>query len=384
MADENKLLSTAKTQLLLSSPFFGVLLCKHPPKLSIRVPTAGVDARGNIYVNPDFLSELNVDKAIFMLAHEVMHMVWRHALREGNRDHVVWNIACDAVVNNLLKKQHIGKFIDGCVDMPKYADWGVEDVYEDLIKESKNEGKGSSDGTGTYDPSKDVLRDDVDGSSASEMTESEKRAEEAKVKAEIAAAATTAKMRGTLSNSMARAIGMAMETPVPWYELLEKFMVSKGGVEQSWRRPNKRFSHVAYLPSYSPLATMGEIVIGIDTSGSIEEDTLAEFTYHVNRILELVRPARVHVVFCDSCACRADTYEPDDFPLQFEDVPGGGGTDMREIFRWIDDEEISPEAVVILTDGWTPYPDEEEYPTLWAITPGDCPMPETGEVVRIR
>ena len=144
----------------------------------------------------------------------------------------------------------------------------------------------------------------------------------------------------------------------------------KDGV--SWKRPNRRFmARGMYLPGYDYLPKMGEIVIGVDTSGSIGQRELNEFNAHINRILETCGPEKVHVVYCDARVNHVDEYEPDDFPVTLS-PHGGGGTSFEPVFNWIDEHGLEPECVVYLTDGWG---DQDRFEsvidTVWLTTDRD-------------
>ena len=383
----------AKVKLLMRSPFFGSILCKRPPILSDKVPTAGVDARGNLFVNPQFVDTLSVRQVMFLLAHETMHIVWQHPAREGRRDHMVWNIACDAIINHMLRVEGIGEPIEGTVDIRFNTDYTAEQLYDELVKEAKSQPAGGGDGQGDdgdedsegngggsgdgdsedvsvrgYSSKDDKLSNDVDSKSASEMSDGERRQVEAENRATVAAAAMAAKMQGKGNGALQRMIDEILEVKTPWYQYLEKFMTAKAYQIESWSRPNKRYARFAYLPSTSPFPSMGPIVIGIDTSGSISQRELNEFIGHVNRIMHDVHPEKVYVVYCDSSVAHVDEFTEDDLPIKPTQAYGGGGTDMREIFRWVEKQDLEPDAVIVLTDGWTPYPDTVDFPAFWALT----------------
>lgn len=391
-----EIIQAAKFKLLLASPFFGSILCKRPPVLSDRVPTAGVDARGNLFVNPEFVESLSIRQVMFLLAHETMHIVWQHPAREGSRDHMIWNIACDAIINKMLRDEGIGEFIDGCVNISFNSAYTAEQLYDELVKEAKPDNNGGNSGDGPEDPngnssggsgdgdessgkkpsvsvrgyesSKDNMSDDIDAKSVNSMSESEKRQAEAENRTMVASAAMAAKMQGKGNGGLQRIIDEILEVKTPWQQYLEKFMNGKAHQLESWSRPNKRYARFAYLPSNSPFPSMGPIVIGIDTSGSIGQKELSEFIGHVNRIMNDVHPEKVYVVYCDSEVAHVDEFTEDDLPIKPTKAYGGGGTDMRAIFNWVEERDIEPDAIVVLTDGWTPYPDEVSYPTFWAVT----------------
>lgn len=375
MATTEKKISVAKAQLILMHPFFGSIVCKHPPVLTDKVPTAGVDARGNLFVNPKFVDTLSVQQVVFLLAHETMHVVYQHALRENSRNHEVWNIACDAVINPMLKQLGIGTFIEGGVLIPEYADKSAEAVYTDLMRKSEMVVQALAAG--------DRLSGDVDSSSAAGMTEAEKAETSAKIKAMAAEAMTGAKMRGSLPGTLEEALHEVLAKKVPWYELLERFMTSKASQEESWKRPNRRYMSVGYLPSLDSIPQMGTVVVGVDTSGSISNKELPNFFGHLNDIVEQCHPEKVVVVYCDYKVNKVDEFTPDDFPLESAGVTGGGGTDMTKIFDWVDESGEEPDAVIVFTDGFTPYPKDPTYSTMWAVTTDTEVPDEAGEVIRV-
>jgi len=92
------------------------------------------------------------------------------------------------------------------------------------------------------------------------------------------------------------------------------------------------------------------------------------FGGHINRILETCTPERVVVVFCHTQVCRVDDYTPEDFPISLATTKTGG-TAFEPVFDYIDDNDIDPEVVVYLTDG---YGDQSEFTstheTIWLTT----------------
>ena len=143
----------------------------------------------------------------------------------------------------------------------------------------------------------------------------------------------------------------------------------------SWSRGNRRFiSQGLYLPSRLSDNMMGEVVVVIDTSGSISAKELNEFGSEVKGIVDEVRPSKVRVIYCDSRIAHIDEFGPND-DLQFA-AHGGGGTDFRPPFDWLEKNNISPRALVYLTDGYGPFPEQEpDFPTLWCTNNHDVTPP---------
>jgi predicted metal-dependent peptidase len=135
----------------------------------------------------------------------------------------------------------------------------------------------------------------------------------------------------------------------------------------TWNRPNRRFIHQGlYLPSRDIKLT-GTFVCVIDTSGSIGEKELNEFGSEIKGIVDQMQPEKVYVMYCDAAVAHVDEFGKYD-ELTFA-AHGGGGTDFRPPFKWLEEHDITPDALVYLTDGYGSFPEEEDvhFPCLWAI-----------------
>ncbi|MBF6056694.1 hypothetical protein GO002_33330, partial [Streptomyces eurocidicus] len=147
--------------------------------------------------------------------------------------------------------------------------------------------------------------------------------------------------------------------PQAWRELLGSAIRSAvagsgAGEDYTYGRPSRRSAGVpgAVLPSLRRRPPRVSVVI--DTSGSVSDAELGSALLEVTAISRAVGGRRdlVTVVPCDAAAgiahllCRAEG-----IPLT-----GGGGTDLREGFARA--LKGRPDVVVVLTDGWTPWPAE--------------------------
>ena len=124
-----------------------------------------------------------------------------------------------------------------------------------------------------------------------------------------------------------------------------------------------------YMPS--PVGReMGSLVVGIDTSGSIDDKVLTRFISEIVGICEAVHPETLHLIECDDTIQNHEVYTQDDLHrvAAKQDVKGYGGTDMPLIIKYVQKNNIKPEAIIILTDGLTPWPTSIPCPVLWAIT----------------
>lgn len=357
-------LDKAKAQIVLDHPFFASILLRRPLIKDDSIPTLAVDARGRIYYNEQFVESLTVPQVVWGLCHEVGHVIGQHALRCGTRNHRGWNYAGDAWINDTLTDARVGDPIPNTVDMPGSKDDTVENIYDRLPKH----GGGGGQGEGEYDlpggTGEDIIYGDGQNN-GKPLSPDEAREIGGQIKIEIAQAAQAAKMRGKLPAKLAEIVADILEVTTPWYEILEKHCVARVNQGISWRRPNKRFADV-YLPSTDKLPQMGELVTQVDVSGSINKTELAYYNGHLSRIIEQCRPSAVHVLYVNAKVHRHDTFGAgEDVKLEFF---SGGGTDMPVGFDYLAEQGISPDVMVILTDGYTPFGDDPGYPVVWCIS----------------
>ena len=127
------LMSKARAQMLLKHAFFGALILSTKMVKDERVPTAYTDMV-KIGYNPKFIESLATpDLVLFVLAHEVMHIVLKHGLRRGSRNPQRWNIAADFAINLMLKKSGFTIWEHALCD-DKYDGMSAEQIYDEREK----------------------------------------------------------------------------------------------------------------------------------------------------------------------------------------------------------------------------------------------------------
>ena len=377
--------------------FYSALLMQTPVYWTRDISTAGVDIRGRLFINPDFIMRLErQSEVVFALAHELEHLLRLHPTRLNNRDPMRWNIACDAPMNADLVADGIGSFIQGCVDMPETKGMTPDAVYNTLPVEPppphphpggsggacENEGENEGEGDGPGGLGHDIMSQDaLDGG---QMTESQMRAAEGEIKSKIAAAAQAARVAGTMSADMQRRVDDILDVKTPWYEVLERFMTERAQTDYSWSRPNRRFAASGLiLPSLASTGALGKTVLIRDVSGSIDEDTEHKpFIGHINNIGTRCSPSELHVLDVSTRVHHCHDFEPHDFPVNPE-IMGGGGTDLTAGFDYVNEMFDGDIAVcIVLTDGYTPWPDApQDYPVIIVCTT-DTHVDYGDEVIR--
>jgi predicted metal-dependent peptidase len=125
---------------------------------------------------------------------------------------------------------------------------------------------------------------------------------------------------------------------------------------------------------------LGEIVIAVDTSGSIGKRELEQFAGEISAISEETQPEAVHVVYCDAAVQSSQEFAASE-PVRLE-PRGGGGTDFRPVFEWVARTDIAPVCLIYLTDLCChSFPEAADYPVLWVTD--SRRMAPFGETVRI-
>lgn len=357
----------AKAQIVLDHPFFASLLLRKPLIETDRVPTAAVDARGQVYYNPKFTDKLSVSQLVFLFCHEIGHVIAQHALRRGERDPKKWNKAGDAWINDMLNDAGVGEFIEGGVNMPGSKDKTTDQIYNEMPDDDGGGGGGQGPGG--------IGEDLLEGEGG--MSEEERQQIEAETKIAIAQAAQAAKVIGKMPGSLAKIVADILHVPTPWYDILERYMVALTSGEYTWKRPNRRFSD-HYLPSTGSVATMGDVALIIDISGSISKQELNYYNGHMQRIVEQCNPERVHVMYVDTDVHKYEVFERGtEFALNFY---SGGGTDMEAGFDFMAKQGINADVCVVLTDGYTSFDDNRkpDCPVVWCISSSvEAPYGET-------
>lgn len=207
------------------------------------------------------------------------------------------------------------------------------------------------------------------GESFGEVDESPKPTDQAEAEADIMVkqAINQARSRGQLPGFIERMVQEVLPR-VDWREALAQFVSDTVHNDQSWNRPNRRYiSRGMVMPSMHN-QTIGNVVFACDTSGSISDEEVTKFSSELLSAMQAFedvgKVAEVTAIYCDAEVQHVEVLTPFDKPAP----KGGGGTDFKPPFVYIEQEQLSPVAVVYMTDGYCDsFPDEPAYPVLWAV-----------------
>jgi len=354
-----------------------------------KVPTACTNGRDEMY-GAEFVEGLNDPELRFLVLHEVYHKLyrhlttWRHLYKENAR---LANMSCDYVINDKIMSEY-GK--DGWVTMPKggcynakYSGWDTAQVYNDLKKDQDDQGQGQGQGQGAGQPQG---FDEHDWDGAQEMTAEEQRELARDIDEAVRQGALIA---GKMGSGGDRNLDELMQPQVDWREVLREFVQTTcaGNDYSTWRRPSRRYIGAGvYLPS-GISEQVGELVVAIDTSGSIGGRELSAFLSEVKSVCDTVHPDKLRLLYWDTKVCRDEVYEVNeqDDLVNSTKPAGGGGTDVRCVPEYLREHNINPQAVIVLTDGYL-YGGWGQWanPVLWCVLDNERAKPDVGVTVNIR
>ncbi|TSA21630.1 MAG: hypothetical protein D4R70_03305 [Betaproteobacteria bacterium] len=396
-------LAAARTRLILDQPFLGSLVMHLPLTVADKAwcKTTATDARA-LYYNADYIAALTLEQTQFVLAHEAMHCAMSHFARREHREKHRWDVACDYAVNMILDDENLRGPPNALTDA-KYRGLTAEEIYPILHQDtdeqpmdqhlfdqdsqgqggqgqsepgegSENNEGGEGEATGHEQPrpaGQQQKSSEALAAPPSHLADDGKLDEQ--WRGRLAAAAQSARQAGKLSASLQRFVDELIAPQVSWRALLADYLVRTARDDYSFQRPSRRES-AAMLPRLSSLGI--RLVVAVDTSGSIQAEELTEFLSEVDAIKAQVR-ADVALLACDERLAEGapwlfSVWEAMALPIE---MTGGGGTDFRPVFAWVERENANPDALLYFTDAEGVFPSvPPPYPVLWLVK-GRAPVP---------
>jgi len=404
-------LAAARTRLILDKPFLGALVLRLPMMQAAAswCKTTATDAK-TFYYNHDYIDALSLEQTQFILAHEALHCALSHFARRQHRIKHRWDLACDLAINPILVTEGMKPTPDTLYD-PQYDGMTAEEIYptiddlddretedqhvyeEDDQESQENNEPSNGSGDQGNEPDDEQRQDekgeggdqggtDPDNSSegneaefdenhggASQpppLSDGEKESLSVQWQQRLAGAAQTAMQSGKMGDALARLVDHLLQPQLPWRMLLARYMTAVARDDYSFQRPSRREGS-AILPSLR--SSQVDVTIVLDTSGSISDDEVNEFISEVDAIKGQMR-ARISLLACDDhvSANAPWTFEPwDTFDVP-DDMMGGGGTDFRPAFEYVQHQGKQPDLLIYFTDAEGEFPGHEPaYPVIWLV-----------------
>ncbi|MGW8311232.1 MAG: vWA domain-containing protein [Thiogranum sp.] len=381
-------LSAARTRLILDRPFLGALVLRLPMTATKpeRCKTIGTDVRA-LYYNPEYIANLSLEQTQFVLAHEALHCALSHFARRQHRVKHRWDIACDLAINPLLIKDGLkpppGVLLKSGFEgmmaeeiYPYIEDDMQDETHDEHFYDQENRSSGSSSGSQPLDQDQEqgggagAAGSDGDSQSSGEgprpLSETEQEQLAVQWRQRLAGVAQQAMQAGKLGAAMARLVEHLLQPQLPWRMLLARYMTAVARDDYSYQRPSRREGD-AILPTLK--SNQVDVVVVLDTSGSINDTEMREFVSEIDAIKGQMR-ARLTLHACDAKLCEHGpwVFEPwEEFSMP-GNVYGRGGTRFTPPFEWLQREGRQPDLLVYFTDAEGEFPRAEpDYPVLWLV-----------------
>jgi len=414
-------LMLSRMRLLSSSGFFGLLLMHM--KFSIDEAAETLSTDGSMIIFPlDFLVRLSDEELDFVMLHEVMHIALDHISRRPREEAERFDLACDIVVNSTLLKE---RYPSGLPHLPTLGEiphiapngqpgsgYSAEEVFYMLPKATRGkQGKGDSGKCGDGNGGDESAGDGEDkrggdtgskprnaGASFDDHSEwntasgSEQRdiwRSRMLNAAKSVSVRDPGNKRGLVPAFMKRMLEELKNPQIDWRTLLNNF-IQEEVCDYSFSPPDRRFDDSPFLlPDFSEKDdTVKNILFMIDTSGSMSDEMITEAYSQVKGAVDQFG-GRLSgwLGFFDAVVVEPVPFVDEDEFSAIRPV-GGGGTSFDIIFQYVHEkmQRNPPESIIILTDGYAPFPDREaatDIPVLWIIN-NEYINPPWGITARIK
>ena len=368
-------LSKIAKKLMLDEPFYGLFLLTLNKRENTNIPTACVSLQGinqSLEINPEYWNSLPELQRIGLLKHELLHIMFHHFLLDTTMypDAKLRNIAADIEINQFIDEQNKSKEWLSLTSVPNLVlpEKAGTRVYYDMIKDKAStcpqvqnwlDGLGDdsdefADGHGMWgDPNMDEATKKLIGKQLEHQVK--EIAEHLDKKG--------SNFRGTLPGSLVEWIDSLFELPVPvtdWKSYFKRFISSSDKVvtKKSRNKYNKRFPGNPALK----IKHKKNILVAIDTSGSVSSDNLVEF---LGQLLHIHKTGHeVTVMECDAKITNIFKYKGDKEIA----ITGRGGTDFQPAIDYFNQHIQTYNTLVFFTDGYAPAPTPPKRPMLWVMT----------------
>ncbi len=338
-------ISQAKARLLLEYPLFGSIATKIELLQNDNLQnfkTNGI----KLEYNSDFLANLEPKQLMSVLANSAMHISLKYELRGQNRSNWLWQLAFDYAINDMLLSSNFEPF-EGINYQKRFDGMYAEQIYAILADEILRDDLEPNEGEDRQDSStqNDSLQDEqLFGEMAKSILDDELK-------------------KGEKLEFLSRFFSLKSHSNINWRDELKAALTKDSKDNYTLLPPNKKLLYSdIYLPSC--ISQKFYFTIAIDSSGSIDEVLLGEFVSEINYILSHLTNYEMDLLVCDSKVhLHQKYYSGDNFEVA---VVGGGATDFRAVFEFIEKEIFNTSLLIYFSDLDGIFPkNAPNYEVLW-------------------
>jgi predicted metal-dependent peptidase len=372
-------LTAAEFQPYLASAIFAMI-----PVPSPGLGTFSVDRHWRLYLDMNTARSWGLERAAGVLLHETHHLVRNHHER-GARHPVarakalVWNVACDAAINDDLEATGImlpDPILPSTFGLPM---GGIEEGYYDRLCRDDHASETLTCGSGAGGP---AVPDEIDDQTAPIVDDIDGFT----IREAVRTAITTRPQSATVPSGLLKWAKGEAEPQVSWRTLLRRSIARErtalGSIRTTWSRPHRRsdLRDEVLRPGHHRVGT--RIAVVFDTSSSMNPTLLDAAASEIRGILTTTPGRSVTLISCDDRA---------HLPRQLHSATmvhlrGGGGTDLRAGITAASELIPSPHVIIVLTDGETPWPTSAPDGTelIAVVIGGTHPLPAGRGVTAVR
>lgn len=378
MTDANRLLTKAKSQLTSKHPYFGMLASRLKHEEDEEIKYYASNGKRFKY-NPLFINNCSIEELMFILTNCVMHHILSHQQRKLNRKGNLWQLATDFAINSMLKKNGM-KIPKGANFNNEFKNMYAEEIYKVLLELNEFEG------TNAFDE-----RVDKTDKKSNSLVESQEQSKESifanidhveenldeKDEEQWEYAATLAKevaqKKSLMPLGFERFAKKMKAKNIDWrfelYNAINRHMRNN----YAFMPPNKKHIYRGIaLPSLS--SDTLSLVVAIDTSGSIKDELLGAFIEEFKSIMQNFPSIAIELILADAKVQGHYSFQGGD-DLKFS-LKGGGGTDYRPVFEYIEANLPMSSMLLYFTDGEGIFPKiPPPYEVLWALSTNKTRIP---------
>ena len=375
-----RLLEDVIVRLLKQRPFYGQFLLqfrRRPYSGGKAVAVTIADAVPTLMVDPEHFAIFSPAEQEALLEHLIKHILHLHPSRRKQRHSRLWDLACDLAINPGIDNLPAEAVQPQRLRMP--TGLAAEEYYAKLLlmpelgaqegdghgdQPSQHQGEMSVNEAHREEPNQQLKTlDDHQHWNEADRTPESLAEQVVRQMVRTAWKRSQGEIPGSLQELVRRYL--APET-IPWQQILRQFIGSAGriGKTGTWKRAHRRFSQ--NTPGLRKQQFLN-LVIGIDVSDSTDTQPLREaFAHELVRIAR-GRKSRITLLYAGSRIQKIAHFSGQ--PQVTEVYRGGGFTDLRPVFDYARTMQPRPAAIIYLTDGYGPAPEQSDIPTLWVLSP---------------
>jgi len=346
------------------------------------VPTAYTNFRDFVF-GYEYIETLTDEEIRGVIIHELYHptymhvpnYLWMHKINPKLAN-MVWDYRINGQIVAENRVDGFAKLPDGALYDSKYDGMLEGEIWE-LLYEGGDDGK-------SYDPSNsEGGLDEHDVEAFEKLSEEEQRELTNDIQEAIRQGLLAAEKSGKAGN---KTLEELVEVVIPWEDIIQEWFVDtcSGGEDGTFRVPNRKYMPMDIIRPSRIQDKLDDIVLAIDTSGSVQSKEITAFMSVVRNIIETLAINNVHVIYWDDEVRSHEVYGETAIPLSelvnTTKPKGGGGTDVTCVHKYIEQNNIQAEGVVVLTDGklWSGW-GTWTMPVLWAVLNNREVKPSVGK-----